>query len=67
MKKEIPAGVLIAVLVLVVGGVIAFFMMQSGLQSDKVDLKTLDAKSLEDPEPPKRGQPGYKERTTDPD
>lgn len=67
MKKEIHPGVLIAVLVLVVGGVVAFFMMQNNTATEKVDIKSLDPKSLEDPEPIKRGQPGYKERTTDPD
>ncbi|MBX3115537.1 MAG: hypothetical protein KF836_13305 [Fimbriimonadaceae bacterium] len=67
MKKEIHPGVIAAVLVLLVGGVIAFFVMSGSPSTEKVDLKTLDPKSLEDPEPIKRGQPGYKERTTDPD
>lgn len=67
MKKEIHPGVIAAVLVLVIGGAIAFFMTRGNPPTEKVDLKTLDPKSLADPEPIKRGQPGYKERTTDPD
>jgi len=67
MKKEIHPGVIVAVLVLLVGGAIAIFMMSGSTSSEKVDLKSLDPKSLEDPEPIRRGQPGYKERTTDPD
>jgi hypothetical protein len=67
MKKEVHPGVIAAILVVVVGGVIAFFMFKGNPPSEKVDVKKLDAKSLRDPEPPKRGQPGYKERTTDPD
>lgn len=67
MKKELHPGVIIAALVLVIGAAIGIFVMSSGGTTEKVDITTLDPKSLEDPEPPKRGQPGYKERTTDPD
>lgn len=67
MKKEIHPGVIAAVAVLLIGGLIAFFMSQGSAPSEKVDVKTLDPQSLRDPEPIKRGEPGYKERTTDPD
>lgn len=67
MKKEIHPAVIVAAIVLLVGGVIAFFMMSGNAPTEKVDIKTLDPESLKDPEPVKRGQPGYKERTTDPD
>lgn len=67
MKKEIHPGFTIAALVLVVGVAIGFFVMNSGGATKKVDVYSLDREDLRDPEPVKRGQPGYKERTTDPD
>lgn len=67
MKKELHPGAIIAALVLVIGAAVGIFMMSGGGSTEKVDVTTLDPKSLEDPEPVKRGQPGYKERTTDPD
>jgi predicted nucleotidyltransferase len=67
MKKEIHPGVFIAVLVLLIGGAIVAFMMSGGgSDTKKVDVKSLDPASLLDEEPPKRGEPGYRERTTDP-
>jgi hypothetical protein len=67
MKKEIHPAVIAAVLVLVVGAAIAFFVLKGSPGTEKVDVKTLSPESLQDEPVPKRGQPGYKERTTDPD
>jgi len=67
MKKEIHPGVIVAVIVLILAVVVGIFMTTSNQGTEKVDIKQLDPKSLEDGEPIKRGEPGYKERTTDPD
>ncbi len=66
MKKEIHPGVFIAVLVLLIGGAVVAFMMSGGASTQKVDVKSLDPAELRDEDPPKRGEPGYRERTTDP-
>ncbi len=67
MKKELHPGVIVAVVVVVLGIAVAAIMMTGNQGSEKVDLKKMDPASLQDNEPIKRGQPGYKERTTDPD
>ncbi len=66
MKKEIHPGVIAAILVVVIGGVIAGFMFSGRANSQKVDIKSLSKEDLSDPEPARRGDPGYRERTTDP-
>jgi len=54
---------IVAVLViLVVGG---FFYFTS-TKTEPLDLSKVTKEEIEDPDPPKRGQPGYRERTTDP-
>ena len=63
MKKELPQGAVIGVIVLVVVIVGAWFFMSTRESTEKIDLKTVDMK---DEDPPRPGQPGYKERTTDP-
>ena len=66
MKKEIHPGVFIAVLVLLIGGAVVAFMMSGAGATDKVDIKTLDPSEFKDEDPPRRGEPGYRERITDP-
>ena len=63
MKKELPQGAVIGAIVLVVVIVGAWFFMSTRESTEKIDLKTVDMK---DEDPPRPGQPGYKERTTDP-
>jgi hypothetical protein len=66
MKKEISPAAIIAIIGLVVAGVAAFFIFGGGGGAPaKVDLKTIDPKDLRDEDPIRRGQPGYRERTTD--
>lgn len=64
MKKEIHPAVIVAALVLILGGLVAGFMLQGRGSSDKVDIKTLSPEELQDPEPARRGDPGYSERTS---
>ena len=63
MKKELPQGAVIGAIVLVVVIVGAWFFLSSRESTEKIDLKTVDMK---DEDPPRPGQPGYQERTTDP-
>lgn len=63
MKKELPQGAVIGAIVLVVVIVGAWFFLSTRESTEKIDLKTVDMK---DEDPPRPGQPGYKERTTDP-
>lgn len=66
MKKEVSPGVIIAIIGLVVVGIAAFFIFSGGGSgTEKVDVKKLDPKDLRDEDPVRRGQPGYRERTTD--
>jgi flagellar basal body-associated protein FliL len=60
MKKEIPPALIVTVLVLVLGGVIAFFVFGGNADSRKVDIKTLDPELLRDPDP--RGDPNMRAR-----
>lgn len=68
MKKEVSPAVLIVVIVvalviLVGGGLLA----TGSLGGPKpVSPKELSPEELRDDDPPRRGQPGYRERTTDP-
>ncbi|MBL8041150.1 MAG: hypothetical protein JNM04_07360 [Chthonomonas sp.] len=65
-NKEIPPGVfigVIVVLVLIIGG---WFFLSGSASPAKVDLNKLDPRDLRDEDPIRRGQPGYRERTTDP-
>jgi hypothetical protein len=68
MKKEISPGAIVAIIGVLVLAIAAFFIFGGGggAGTEKVDLKKLDPKDLRDDEPIKRGQPGYRERTTDP-
>ena len=65
MKSEIKPGVIAAVviaLVVVIAGVYAF--AGGGLGGpEKIDIKKLDPKELRDENPPRRGDPNYRERT----
>jgi|GEM_PF-2458762 len=63
--KEIPQGVFIAVVAVVVLIIVGWFIMSGNASSAKVDLKKLDPRDLRDEEPIRRGQPGYRERITD--
>ncbi|HRK22761.1 MAG TPA: hypothetical protein PLX06_13180 [Fimbriimonadaceae bacterium] len=53
------------VAVLVVLAVVGFFYFTNP-KPDQVDLTKISKEDLEDRDPPKRGQPGYRERITDP-
>lgn len=61
-KKQIQPGVFIAVIAAVVVIVAAWFHFGTGVPSGKVDMGKVD---LRDEDPPRPGQPGYQERTTD--
>lgn len=60
MKKEIPPALIVAILVLLVGGVVAVFLFAGNPDTRKVDVSTMDPKSLEDPDP--RGDPSMRAR-----
>ncbi len=60
MKKEIPPALIVVVLVLVVGGVIAFFALSGNADTRKVDVSTIDPELLRDPDP--RGDPNMRAR-----
>ena len=66
MKKEMPTGLVIAAVVVLLAVVAFVFIKQSGAPSDKVDVRKLDPKDLKDEDPVRRGQPGYQERISDP-
>lgn len=66
MKKEIHPAAIVAVLVLVLGGIIAGFALNGRVSSQKVDIRTLSPEELEDPDPVRRGDPGYTERIQNP-
>lgn len=53
------------VAVLVVLAVVGFFYFTSP-RPEEVDLTKVTPEQLEDRDPPRRGQPGYRERITDP-
>lgn len=65
MKSEIKPGVIIAIIAVVVVLIAIFFVVGSGGVggSEKLDIKKIDPKILRDADPPRRGQPGYQERT----
>lgn len=66
MKKEISPAVIVAIIIAVVAGVGAIYVFGTGAGGPgKVDLKKIDPKDLRDEDPIRRGQPGYRERTTD--
>jgi flagellar basal body-associated protein FliL len=66
MKKELsPAAVWSIIAILVVGAAVAFWWFTT--PHVKAETKTAATREeMEDPDPPKRGQPGYRERITDP-
>lgn len=65
-KKEIDPKVAAIVVVAIVGLAIGGFVLATSNQGPPVDLKTVTKEQIEDPDPPKPGQPGYRERITDP-
>lgn len=66
MKQEVKPGIVIAIVAVLVLGVAAYFIFGGGGQPDVIDIKKIDPKILRDDPPPRRGEPGYRERTTDP-
>lgn len=64
MKKEVSQpmmiGILVVLAIVLVGG---FIVANGGIGGPKpVSPKELSPEELRDDEPPRRGQPGYKER-----
>ncbi len=66
MKKELNPVVVIVAIVVVLAGIVAAVVMNGNAGTQKVDVKKIDPADLRDAEPIKRGQPGYRERITDP-
>lgn len=64
--KEIPPAVFIGVIVFLVVVVVGWFSLTQFRSVTPLKVSQLDPKDLADEDPPKRGQPGYRERTTDP-
>lgn len=69
MKKEVSPAVMIAIIVvalilIVGGGLVATGTIGGGGQ--KVNPADLSPEELRDDDPPRPGQPGYQQRTTDP-
>lgn len=60
MKKELHPALIIAILVLVVGGVIGVFALSGRGATAKVNVESLDPESLRDPDP--RGNPAMRAR-----
>lgn len=60
MKREVPTALIVAILVLVVGGVIALYAFSGRGDTAKVDINKLDPESLRDPDP--RGNPNMRAR-----
>lgn len=54
---------IVAVLVILV---VAGFFYFTAPKTEPLDLSKVTKEQIEDPDPPKRGQPGYRERITDP-
>lgn len=54
---------IVAVLVVLV---VAGFFYFTAPKTEPLDLSKVTPEQLEDKDPPHRGQPGYRERTTDP-
>ncbi len=66
MKDKAVHPAVLVLVGLVVVGVIAGFVMSMNPRPKQVDLTKVTKADLEDRDPPHRGQPGYRERTTDP-
>lgn len=60
-----PTAVWSILIVLVVAAAVGFWYFTSPTPQ-KVDLTQVKPEQLEDKDPPHRGQPGYRERITDP-
>jgi len=55
---------IIAVVAIAVAAI--YFIAGGGIGGpEKLDIKKIDPKILRDTPPPRRGEPGYRERTTD--
>lgn len=66
MKNTISPGIgwaIVAVVVVLAGAGYWYF---SSPRPESLDVTKVTQEQLEDRDPPKRGQPGYRERTTDP-
>ena len=64
-NKEVNPTVLVVVGLLLVAVCVGIFMSMNPAPQ-KLDLTKVSKEDLEDRDPPKRGQPGYRERLTDP-
>jgi len=65
-KKEINPAIAITIIVAIVVIGVGAFWFATNPSPGKVDLSTKTQADLEDLDPPKPGQPGYRERLTDP-
>ncbi|MBW7929132.1 MAG: hypothetical protein H3C58_13820 [Fimbriimonadaceae bacterium] len=66
MKSQLSPVVVWVIIGLVVVVAGFFVWRATDPPAQKVDLTKVTKEDLEDPDPPKRGQPGYRERITDP-
>lgn len=66
MKNGINPAVGWTVVVVAVVAIVAGFFWFTSPRTEKLDVTKVTPEQLEDRDPPKRGQPGYRERTTDP-
>lgn len=66
MKNPLSPAVVWAIIVALVLVAGVGFWLATRDNTPQVDLTKVTKEELEDPDPPKRGQPGYRERITDP-
>lgn len=66
MKNPLNPIVVYVIIGLVVVGIGIFIWRSTDAAPQQVDLTKVTKEELEDADPPKRGQPGYRERITDP-
>jgi hypothetical protein len=68
MKNEVKPGIIIAIVAVLVVAIGGFYFVAGGGgggNQGKLDIKKIDPALLRDAPPPRRGDPGYRERTTD--